>query len=154
MGGTLMTPLDNALKGVKFLGFDTSPFIYFVERHPMYLDITREIIRRVDVGVLFGYSAVITLTEVLVQPKKFKNMVLENEYRAVLQQSRNFELVRIDEKIAEHAADLRARYTIRTPDALQVAAVLSAGCQAFVTNDKHLQSITELKILVLDDLLS
>lgn len=148
-----MTKLNNALKGITLVGFDTSLFIYFVERHPVHLNITSEIIHRVNAGILVGYSSVITLTEVLVQPKKFKNSVLENEYRTILQQSRNFELVLIDEKIAEHAADLRSRYTIRTPDALQIAAAISVGCQAFVTNDKRLQSITELKILVLDNLL-
>ncbi len=28
--------LDDALRGVTRLGFDTSPFIYFVEAHPRY----------------------------------------------------------------------------------------------------------------------
>lgn len=153
MGDALMTKLDKALERITLLGFDTSPFIYFVERHPVYLDITREIIRRVDVGVFLGYSFVITLTEVLVQPKKFKDAALENDYRTLLQHSRNFELVLVDEGVAEQAADLRSRYTIRTPDALQISAALSAGCQTFVTNDKRLKSIVELKILVLDELL-
>ncbi len=148
-----MTKLDKALEKVTLLGCDTSLFIYFVERHPVYLDLAREIIRRVDSGVLLGYSSMITLTEVLVQPKKFKDSALENDYRALLLHSRNFELLPIDENIADLAADLRSRYTIRTPDALQVSAALSSGCQAFVTNDKRLKSITDLKILVLDELL-
>lgn len=149
----MMTVLDNALKRVTLLGFDTSLFIYFVERHPVYFNVSREIIRRVDSGVLLGYSSMITLTEVLVQPKKFKNSALENDYRTLLLHSRNFELLPIDENVAEQAAELRSRYTIRTPDALQVSAALSAGCQAFVTNDKRLKSISELNILVLDELL-
>jgi predicted nucleic acid-binding protein len=49
--------------------------------------------------------------------------------------------------------DLRARYPVRTPDALQIAAALSNGCQAFLTNDKRLKPVSELKILVLDDIL-
>jgi hypothetical protein len=32
-----MTRLDEALAGVTTLGFDTSPFIYFIERHPTYI---------------------------------------------------------------------------------------------------------------------
>ncbi|MBD3305299.1 PIN domain-containing protein [candidate division KSB3 bacterium] len=152
MGGTPSMKLDNALKGITVLGFDTSPFIYFVEEQPNYLDVMREIIRRIDKGILFGYSSVITLTEVLVQPKKLGKTTLEQEYRALLQQSRNFDLVRIHETIAEEAAALRARYAIRTPDALQIAAAIEAGCQAFLTNDKRLQSISELTILLLDDI--
>lgn len=66
--------------------------------------------------------------------------------------SENFALVPIDYAIAEQAADLRARYNLRTPDALQIAAALSAGCQAFATNDRQLQRVTELSIVILDDL--
>lgn len=39
-----MMQLDEALVGITTLGFDTSPFIYFIERHPAYVDIMREII--------------------------------------------------------------------------------------------------------------
>lgn len=144
--------LDLALKGITALGFDTSPFIYFVEEHLSYLNIMDEIIRRVDQGKISGYSAVITLTEVLVKPKKLGNTDLEQEYQALLEQSRNFDLVRITEKIAKEAADLRSRYTIRTPDALQIAAAIDVGCQAFLTNDKRLKSVSDLTILVLDEL--
>lgn len=144
--------LDDALKGIARVAFDTSLFIYFVEEHPDYLDITDNIMRRVDEGILVGYSAVITLTEVLVKPKMLGNTELEREYRELLQQSRNFDMVEITGKIAERAADLRSRYTMRTPDALQIAAALDVGCQAFLTNDKRLKSVSDLTILVLDDL--
>ena len=148
-----MTKLEQALLGVTRLCFDTAPIIYFVEHHQAYLNIMREVLHHIDTGTMFGYSSVITLTEVLVQPKKMGNAALENRYGQVLRQSRNFELISINESVAEFAADLRARYAIRTPDALQIATALSVGCQAFLTNDKQLRSIAELKMLVLDDLL-
>ena len=62
----------------------------------------------------------ITLTEVLTQPKQKGNMTLEQEYRDLLLHSRNFTLIPIDSAVAERAADLRARYRFRTPDALQI----------------------------------
>jgi hypothetical protein len=45
-----MMQLDEALVGITTLGFDTSPFINFIERHPAYVDIMREIILHVDEG--------------------------------------------------------------------------------------------------------
>jgi predicted nucleic acid-binding protein len=54
--------------------------------------------------------------------------------------------------IADSAARLRARYNLRTPDALHVATAINAGCQAFLTNDNTLKRVTELSILILDDL--
>jgi predicted nucleic acid-binding protein len=147
-----MMTLDDALNGVTKLGFDTPPFIYFVERHPAYVDVVREVIRRVDSGIISGCASVVTLTEVLTQPKRLGNTALEVSYRDLLLQSRNFTLVTIDAVIAERAADLRARYSLRTPDALQIAAALSVACEAFLTNDTTLKRVTELHILVLDEL--
>ena len=43
-----MSKVDEVLVGVTSLGFDTAPLIYFVERHPAYVDIVREFVQRVD----------------------------------------------------------------------------------------------------------
>jgi predicted nucleic acid-binding protein len=96
-----MTRLDEALAGVTTLGFDTSPFIYFIERHPTYVDVVREVIRRVDAGMVRGYSSVVTLIEVLTQPKRIGNTALEREYHDLLLHARHFELISIDALIAE-----------------------------------------------------
>jgi predicted nucleic acid-binding protein len=152
MGSPSVSKIDTALIGVTRLGFDTAPFIYFVERNPKYLALTREIIRRVDTGIVAGYSSVISLTEVLTQPLRLGNAALANEYRNLLLHSRNFTLLPIDVGMAESAANLHARYGLRTPDALQIATVLSAKCEVLLTNDTNLKRVTELRILVLDDL--
>ncbi len=149
-----MTDFETVFSGIKRLGIDTSPFIYFVERHPVYLQTVQSIIRKIDAGMTEGYSSVITLTEVLAHPLHLHNTFLEGEYRSLLQNSRNFRLIDIDAGTAAHAAQLRSLYNLRTPDALQIAAVLSAGCDAFLTNDRKLKKIKELRVIVLHDLLS
>ncbi len=148
-----MNKLEQALTGITKLGIDTSPFIYFIERHPVYLAIMQEIIQKIDAGKIIGYSSVVTLTEVLVHPKQLKKLTLEKKYRNLLQNSRNFELIPIDANIAEQAAELRAHYNLRTPDTLQLATIYEVGCQAFLTNDKDFKNVTELRIILLDDLL-
>ena len=55
--------------------------------------------------------------------------------------------VDIDRPLLRAAAALRARHAIKTPDALQVAAALSAGCRAFVTNDRKLPTIPGLEVI-------
>lgn len=126
-----MIKLDHAMLNVTKLGFDTSPFIYFVERHSDHVDLVREILRRVDTGIVRGYSSVVTLTEVLTQPKRVGNAFVENEYRDLLLHSHNLEIILIDIDIAEGAADLRARYQLRTPDALQIALLLTLAVRRF-----------------------
>lgn len=41
---------------------------------------------------------------------------------------------------------------MQLPDALQVAVALERGCEAFLTNDRRLARVTELRVLVLDEL--
>ncbi|HEV2122779.1 MAG TPA: type II toxin-antitoxin system VapC family toxin [Chloroflexota bacterium] len=152
MGASALTKLDSALSGVSSLGIETSPFIYFIERHPAYVSLLREVFRRMDVGIIAGFSSVITLTEVITKPKQEGNNAIAVVYRNLLLHSRHFTLVPIDATVAEHAADLRAHYRLRTPDALQVATAITAGCQAFLTNDHALRRITGIKVLVLAEL--
>jgi predicted nucleic acid-binding protein len=61
-------------------------------------------------------------------------------------------LMPITTSVAERAAQLRAQYNLRTPDALHVASALEAACDAFLTNDLGLKRVTELRVLVLDEL--
>lgn len=147
-----MMRLDEVLQDITLLGFDTAPLIYFVERHPAYLDVMRAVLHRVESGTIMRYSSVVTSTEVLTLPIRVGNIALAQEYRDVLLHSRHFILVSIDAAVAAQAADLRARYMLRTPDALQIAAALHRGCQAFVTNDTSLKRVTDLQVLVLDEL--
>jgi predicted nucleic acid-binding protein len=144
--------LDDALAGVDRIGLDTSPFIYLIERHPTYQDTVREVFRRITRGALTAHSSVITLTEVLTQPYKVGNIVLAQRYRRFLLRSRNFSLDAVTVDSAAQAADLRARYGLRTPDALQIATALTAHCTAFLTNDARLKRVTELRVVVLDEL--
>jgi predicted nucleic acid-binding protein len=37
--------------------------------------------------------------------------------------------------VSQKAADIRVRYGLKLPDALQIASALVAGCDAFLTND-------------------
>ena len=147
-----MMTMDTALSGVSHLGLDTSPLIYFVEAHAGYDTLVTNIFQRFSDGRLVGVTSTITLTEVLVQPIRHGSHELYQRYLTLLLNSYNFSTLPIDSVIAERAADLRARYNLRTPDALQVAVALENRCEAFVTNDSGLKRVVELKVLVLDEL--
>src|SRR5687767_12707880 len=65
---------------------------------------------RLDAGEFVGVSSVITLVEVLTQPKKADAVVIEREYNALLLNSQHLSIDLVTHAIAERAADLRARY--------------------------------------------
>jgi predicted nucleic acid-binding protein len=147
-----VTPIDEALAGVSRLGLDTAPIIYLVEDNPLYIDRILTIFRRLADGQIVGITSVITLCEVLIHPLRHGNNQLEQEYRRVLLGSDDLRIRSVGPGVARHAADLRARYSLRLPDALQVATALRAGCQAFLTNDAGFRRVAELRVLLLDEL--
>jgi len=144
--------IDDALRGVSILAFDTAPIIYFVEANPAYDALVSNIFNRVAAGAVQGRTSVITLSEVLVQPILASRGDLQEAYRDLLLKSSNFQTLPISVSVAEDAARVRAQYGLRLPDALQIAFAISTGCQAVVCNDYSMRRVTELPILVLDDL--
>jgi predicted nucleic acid-binding protein len=103
-------------------------------------------------GSLFGMTTAIALLEVLVVPMRQHNLALQAEYRDLLLHSNNFATFNITTDSAQIAADLRARYGLKTPDALQLGCALENGCDAFLCNDTAFKRVTELRVLILDEL--
>lgn len=142
----------DALENISLLAFDTAPIIYFVEANPNYDALVTAIFERVENGQITGITSVISLTEVLIHPIRLQNQNLKIRYREILQNSPNFFTKTISTAIAERAAELRAAYNLRTPDALQIAVALENNCDAFLCNDKNLQKVAEIKVLILDEI--
>jgi predicted nucleic acid-binding protein len=144
--------MSDALEGIQRLYTETAPLIYYVEENPTYVAKMDAIIEAIEDRPIEAFSSVITLTEVLTHPFKLGNARLAQEYRDILLHNGGFRLLPVTSRIAESAADLRARYNLRTPDALHVAAGIDARCDAFLTNDTGIKRVTEIVVLVLDEL--
>jgi predicted nucleic acid-binding protein len=144
--------IGDALQGVRRLGIDTAPVIYFVEGHPKYNALVADIFQRVSSRSLGAYTSLVTLAEVLVLPLRNGDTALEQQYRSLLFTPSGIQTRQIGRPATNRAADLRARYRLDLPDAFQIAVALGARCQAFLTNDVRLKRVTHLRILVLDEL--
>jgi predicted nucleic acid-binding protein len=72
-------------------------------------------------------------------------------YRDVFQHFPGLTLYDADATVMEKMSDLRARYNLRTPDAIHLGTALAQGAGVFVTNDAHLRQVAELEILLLSD---
>ena len=144
--------LDDALRGVSRLGLDTAPFIYLVERHPDYGEICLEVVQRMATGRMAGATSTITLGEVLVQPIRRGDVLLQRRFTNVLLHGIGFRMYPVDATSATLAANLRAAYGLHLADACQLAVAMRQQCEAFLTNDRRLARVTETRVLVLDDL--
>jgi len=63
----------------------------------------------------------------------------------------NLQIVELTPDVINLATDLRVAYSnaLRTPDALQLACALSANASTFLTGDKKLSVIQEIKIALI-----
>ncbi|MBY0228322.1 MAG: type II toxin-antitoxin system VapC family toxin [Gemmataceae bacterium] len=58
-------------------------------------------------------------------------------------------LVEVGSAIIERATDLRAKYNLKTPDALHYATAVEVGATVFLTGDRGLVRCTEVPVEVL-----
>lgn len=135
------------------VALDTTAFIYFIEEHPRFLHLVEPLFRAADAGRLELATSSLTLLEVLVVPYRAGDVALADRYEALLTRSRGLRLVDLDRGQLRAAALLRARHRLKAPDALQLAAALSAGCTALVTNDRDFPPLPGLRVLQLRDYL-
>ena len=149
-----MIKIADALGGVSRIGIDTAPIIYFIESNSLYDSCVTPIFEMIEQGKITGVTSVISLTEVLTLPIKLGQTQLYMQYRDLLMDSANLELIPVDRVIAERASLLRAQYGLRTPDAIQLAAAIESGCEAFLTNDSGLIRVTDISVISLGDLTS
>jgi len=135
------------------VALDTPVFIYFIEEDKRLLSLVKPVFEAIDHGALRAATSGLTLMEVLVVPYRAGNISLADRYEALLTRSRGLHFVDINRPLLKAAAQLRATFRIRPPDALQVAAAIVSDCRTFLTNDRQIPSISGLKVLQLKEYL-
>ena len=88
----------------------------------------------------------------MVRPIRDNRLDLQEAFNDLVLNGANVLFSPISAATAQSAAELRARYNLSLPDALQVAIALELGCEAMLTNDKQLKRITDLRVIVLEEL--
>jgi predicted nucleic acid-binding protein len=146
--------LSEELAQISSIFIDTAPVIYYIEAHPEFGPLAKEVITAFQSGNLTAYSSVLTLTEVLPKPIENGDEKLARKFAEFLKHGKHLTMIEISEGIAESAGKLRGCYPfLKTVDAIQLSATLDIGADAFLTNDVKLKQIKELKVLVLRDYL-
>ena len=146
--------LSEELIRVNSIFVDTAPIIYYIEAHPQFGPLTKEVVSAFQSGGLNAYCSFITLAEVLPKPVEKGDEKLVRKFAEFLKHGRNLTMIEISEGTAEAAGRLRGRYSfLKTVDAIQLATALDLGAEAFLTNDGRLGKFKELKVLVLKDYL-
>ena len=134
------------------VGLDTTPLIYFIEKHATYHPLLRPFFVGLDDGRFTAVTSTITLIETLVHPLRHNRVELAQRYRKILLHASHLTTYDVSPDIAQIAAEIRAEHGIHTPDAIQLATAVHASASYFLTNDRALSKYPRLKVLVIDDL--
>jgi len=122
------------------LYLDSMLWIYFFEKNPQFHPATRSLIAQTQASRSQLLSSHLTLAEVLVLPKRNRDVFTATKYRRFFQ-SPAVTLVPLSADAAERFADLRASTRVKPADALHLALAASAGVDYFVTYDGDLHSL-------------
>jgi predicted nucleic acid-binding protein len=141
------------LRSQRRIALDTSILIYHMESNARYVALADAVFSWIEKAGHEAVTSTITMTELLVPSYREKDEDRVDQFYGLLSTYPNLRWIPPDLETADLAAQLRATYRLRTPDALQAAMALRVQATGFVTNDPVFARIEEFRTAVLDQYL-
>ncbi len=129
---------------------DTNIFIYHLENVEPYSSLTEVLFELLEHKTLRAHTSVLTLLEINVQFYKIDRPDQAAKCISFLSNLPFLTLHPLSLEIADEAAFLRAKYHLKTPDAIHVASVLKSGSDLMIANDKDFKKVKEIHYSQLD----
>lgn len=145
--------LPSLLHGAHDVVLDTMIFIYLFEDDQKYGGACEWLLRQAAEGVFSGVITPVTAAELIVKPLQSKRTALADHYRHALHSLPNIHLVEMSPEAGFMAGALRAKYNLPLPDVIQVAIALERNSTALISNDRALQRVKEVKVILLASLI-
>ena len=135
----------------KTVFFEASPFIYYFEDKQPYGDLLAPIFLGLKNGSIDVVSSLITVSEVLTLPYRREQWNLIKTYREVFGKQSNITVLPMTLETADLTAQIRGKYGLKTPDALQWATAKLHNVDYFLTNDQGFKILNDDRILIIDE---
>jgi predicted nucleic acid-binding protein len=133
------------------LYLDASAIIYSIEGVPEFREAA---LRWIEAAEAAETGALITSRlsrlECRVRPLREGNAERLAHYEGFFSRA-DLLLVDVSAAVLEHATELRARYSVRSPDAIHLASALSERADVFVTGDRQLRRCAEIKVELVNE---
>ncbi len=105
------------LKG-SIVGLDTAPLIDFIERHETFRALVRPFFVALIERKFSIVTSTVTLVETLTHPLHLQKPDLARRYQEILLNVENLTTLAVSLAIAAKAAEIRAGFNLRIPDAI------------------------------------
>lgn len=132
---------------------DTAVWIYHFEQNPEFAAPAGRVIETLEAGKFRGTASELTLLELTVRPLQLGRQDVADDFEVLLGYFPNLELEPVSRDILLGAAALRARYKLRTPDAIQLATGLFTGATLAVKNDEAWRKVSSIETVLLSELI-
>ena len=119
-----MAAIVSALAGHRLIALDTSIWIYHLEGSAAYGWAADRILDAVNAGNVAAVASELVLLELLVAPLRKGSQDVADESELTLLHFPHLQLAPVTRDVLMRAAEIRARYGLRAPDAIMVAAPL------------------------------
>jgi predicted nucleic acid-binding protein len=129
--------------------FDSCIVIYRIEQREPWAQRVNSLLAGPDAATHVFVTTELTRLECRVRPLALGLVDVLREYDAYFEQPALL-WQGCDRPVFDLAARLRAQHGLKTPDALHLAAALTAGCEEFWTNDHRLDAAatSSLRVVV------
>jgi predicted nucleic acid-binding protein len=125
------------------VSLDAAPVIYAVEQVPGF---GAAVDARLAAPGVVPVTSELTRLECRVKPLREEDAALLGDFDAFFADAAV--VVALTREVIDRATELRARYGVRTPDAIHLAAAVASGCDVFLTNDRRLAHVPGIPVEV------
>ena len=126
---------------------DSNIIIYYLEKNERFFSLVSPYFAKCQKKELILFTSSLSFMEVLVPVVSMNNRGLEAKYGYLFKNF--FKVIDIDLSIAKIGAYIKGKYSIKTPDALQIACAKKADCDEFLTADERIERIKEIKATII-----
>lgn len=132
------------------VAIETSLYILALENNQEF-PLAIEFFRLLPKSKAVAYASVLSITEVMNKSYELKSLDRIPDRLDFIAGKGLITLVNVDRAIALKAAEFRASYNLKTPDAIHLATATERDCQLFFTADKDFSKIAfdNLKVVVI-----
>ena len=148
-----LSRLDSFLQRQGRIAIDSRIFIYELEANSTYSLFSNRVFDWLERPGSSAITSTITMVELLVQPYRDGDRGRVDDCFGILARFPNLRWVAPDLDVADLAARMRARYRLKTPDAVQAATAIHESVSGFLTNDPGFRRVAEMDVFLLDDVL-
>ncbi len=137
------------------IALDSNIFIYALEQNSDWSKSAIAVLRQLEGDRVTGVASVLCLSEVLAAPF-MESQQMGDDAQLFMEGLEGLDYIPMNAEIAIRAGRLRAAHgpKLKTPDSIHLATALWERADYFVTNDRELLKLANLKIILLGEPLS